>query len=54
MLSIYFLDDDITYLDNLSNIIDWDIYGFFVCGKSSNLDKALNDIVNLNPNILKN
>ena len=52
MLSVYFVDDDELIIEELIHIIDWNEYGFKVCGYSTDSILAKTEILELNPTLV--
>lgn len=52
METVFIADDEQAIREGLKRIIDWESYGFTVCGDASNGDDALNQIVALNPSLV--
>jgi len=52
MLSVYFVDDDELIIEELIHIINWNEYGFKVCGYSTDSIFAKKEILELNPTLV--
>ena len=49
MLTVYFVDDDILILKELTHIIDWSMFGFEIVGSTTNPLLAEEEIIIYGP-----
>lgn len=52
METVFIADDEQAIREGLKHIIDWEAYGFTVCGDAGNGDEALSQIVAHNPSLV--
>ena len=52
MKTVFIADDEQAIRDGLKVIIDWEEYGFELCGDASNGEQALKQIIALNPDLV--
>ncbi|UOQ48385.1 response regulator [Gracilibacillus caseinilyticus] len=52
MHKVYLVDDDVFVRKGIRTLIDWESYGFIVCGESDNGEDALADIMKLKPDLV--
>src|SRR5699024_7856661 len=52
MHKVYFVDDDVFVRKGIQTLINWERYGFTVCGEADNGEDALEDILELKPDLV--
>lgn len=52
MMKVFIADDESIILEGLKHIIDWPELGFSICGEANNGEDALNNILELNPDLV--
>ncbi|SFL52291.1 two component transcriptional regulator, AraC family [Gracilibacillus orientalis] len=52
MHKVYLVDDDIFVRKGIKTLIDWESYGFKVCGEAGNGEDALSEIKELQPDLV--
>ena len=52
METVFIADDEQVIRDGLKQIIDWESFGFTVCGDAANGEEALAKILELNPSLV--
>ncbi|UOQ85102.1 response regulator transcription factor [Gracilibacillus salinarum] len=52
MHKVYLVDDDVFVRQGIHTLIDWESYGFNVCGEADNGEDALADILKLQPDLV--
>ncbi|WP_058306618.1 response regulator transcription factor [Gracilibacillus massiliensis] len=52
MYKVYLVDDDVYVRKGIKTLIDWETYGFTICGEADNGEDALADIQQLQPELV--
>ncbi|SHM98955.1 response regulator transcription factor [Gracilibacillus kekensis] len=52
MYKVYLVDDDVYVRKGIKTLIDWETYGFSICGEADNGEDALADIKQLQPELI--
>lgn len=52
MHKVYFVDDDVFVRRGIQTLINWETYGFTVCGEADNGEDALDDILEMKPDLV--
>ena len=52
LLSVYIVDDEKLIRDGMKKLLQWDQYGFHICGEAGNGRDALREILDMKPDIV--